>query len=203
MIFMSGNLIGEVDLLIVVPRYQGLSVGRGFTLDVNSLYPSVMRYKPLPYGDGVFFEGKYKYDDVYRLYTQNFKCQFRIKKGKIPTIQMKNDLSFIPTEFLESSEDQEVTLCLTSVDLDLFFAHYNVYNIEYIGGYMFKSTNTLFVDYIDKWVEEKNRATIEKNAPKRQLAKLMLNALYGKFALIQKCKAKYHILMTKELSRIN
>ncbi len=172
------------------PRYQGKDLGRGFTLDVNSLYPSVMRYKPLPFGDGVFFEGKYEADEVYPLYTQNIKCQFRVKKGMIPTIQLKNNLAFVPTEFLESSGDEEIALCLTNIDLELFFEHYDVFNLEYVSGYKFKATDTLFAEYIDKWVSEKINAEKQGNKAKRQLAKLMLNALYGKFALNPNVQSK-------------
>ena len=31
----------------------------GTTADVNSLYPNVMRYEKLPYGVGIFYQGKY------------------------------------------------------------------------------------------------------------------------------------------------
>lgn len=49
-----------------------------------------------------------------------FTCQFELKENYIPTIQLKNNLSFMPTAYLSSSEDEEVTMCLTSVDLELF-----------------------------------------------------------------------------------
>lgn len=172
------------------PKYKGKDVGKGIVLDVNSLYPSVMYYKPLPYGRGKKFEGKYQKDDLYNLYTQTLVCNFELKEGYLPTIQLKNHSSFCPTEYLESSEGEDITLTLTNIDLELFFEHYNVYNVEYLGGWKFKSTTGLFKDYIDKWVEVKNKATVEGNKGLRQLAKLMLNALYGKFALNPKVRSK-------------
>ena len=55
-------------------------VGRGVVLDVNSLYPSCMCSPyALPYGQPVFFEGKYKHDYVYPLYIQSITCIFEIK----------------------------------------------------------------------------------------------------------------------------
>lgn len=165
------------------PRYKSVDIGEGLVFDVNSLYPSVMYYSPLPYGDGVYFEGQYEKDELYNLYVQMITCQFELKEGYIPTIQLKNNLSFIPTEYLTSSGDEEVTMCLTSVDLELFLEHYDVYNIEYHSGWKFKSTTGLFKDYIDKWVKVKNESTLNGNKAMRTLAKLMLNALYGKFAL--------------------
>lgn len=172
------------------PRFQNKEIGKGIVLDVNSLYPFVMYEKQLPFGEGIFFEGKYKKDKIYNLYVQMMTCQFELKKGHIPTIQLKNTLSFIPTEYLTSSKGEEVTLCLTSVDLDLFFKHYEVYDITYHSGWKFKSTNTLFRDYIDKWIKVKIESTKNGNMAMRTLAKLMLNALYGKFALNPNVRSK-------------
>lgn len=172
------------------PRRQGQDIGEGIVLDVNSLYPSVMYYQPLPYGEGIFFKGKYKPDKLYNLYVQMFTCQFELKENYIPTIQLKNNLSFIPTAYLSSSEDEEVTMCLTSVDLELFFEHYHVYNITWHSGWKFKSTTGLFKDYIDKWNAVKMESTLNGNKAMRTLAKLMLNALYGKFALNPNVQSK-------------
>ena len=172
------------------PRRQGQDIGEGIVLDVNSLYPSVMYYQPLPYGEGIFFEGKYKPDKLYNLYVQMFTCQFELKENYIPTIQLKNNLSFMPTAYLSSSEDEEVTMCLTSVDLELFFEHYHVYNITWYNGWKFKSTTGLFKEYIDKWNAVKMESTLNGNKAMRTLAKLMLNALYGKFALNPNVQSK-------------
>lgn len=173
------------------PRFQGMDIGEGIVLDVNSLYPSVMYYEKLPYGEGIFFEGKYMKDNLYDLHVQMLTCQFELKENHIPTIQLKNNLSFIPTQYLSSSGDEEVTMCLTSVDLKLFFEHYNVYNITYHSGWKFKSTTGLFKDYIDKWNKIKVESTINGNKAMRTLAKLMLNALYGKFALNPHVQSKH------------
>lgn len=172
------------------PKYKEIDLQDGIVLDVNSLYPSVMYYKPLPYGEGIFFNGKYETDKIYNLYIQMFTCQFELKPGYIPTIQLKNNLAFVPTQYLESSDGEDVTLCLTNVDMELFFKHYNVYNIEWHSGWKFKSTVGLFKDYIDKWNKVKMESTINGNKAMRTLAKLMLNALYGKFALNPNVRSK-------------
>ena len=172
------------------PRRQGEDIGGGIVLDVNSLYPSVMYYKPLPYGEGIYFDGEYQDDKLYNLFTQMFTCQFELKPNHIPTLQIKNSGAFVPTEYLSSSDGEDVTLCLTSVDLEIFMEHYNVYNIEYHGGWKFKSTTGLFTDYIDKWMKVKIESTLNGNKAMRTLAKLMLNALYGKFALNPNVQSK-------------
>lgn len=172
------------------PVYKDKDIGEGLVLDVNSLYPSVMHDQPLPFGEGIFFKGQYKHDSLYNLYVQMFTCQFELKEGYIPTIQLKNNLSFVPTQYLTSSNGEEVTMCLTSVDLELFLEHYNVYNIEYHSGWKFKSTMGLFTEYIDKWTKVKVESTLNGNKAMRTLAKLMLNALYGKFALNPNVQSK-------------
>lgn len=174
----------------VNPAFQNKEVGKGIVLDVNSLYPWVMHDCPLPYGEGIFFNGKYEQDNLYNLYVQMFTCEFELKDGYIPTLQIKNSLAFVPTQYLSSSNGEEVTLCLTSVDLKLFFEHYNVYNITYHSGWKFKSTVGLFTEYIDKWIKVKIESTLNGNKGMRQLAKLMLNALYGKFALNPNVQSK-------------
>lgn len=163
------------------PKYANKEVKTGIVFDVNSLYPSVMYYEKLPYGQGIWFEGKYEPDELYDLYVQQFTCTFELKEGYLPTIQLKNNMRFIPTQYITSSNDEEVTLCLTSVDMELFLEHYNVYNIEYHSGWKFKSAVGLFKDYIDKWSANKIQAKIDGNGGLYTLSKLMLNSLYGKF----------------------
>lgn len=154
----------------------------GLVFDVNSLYPSVMYYEQMPYGAPIKFYGAYKPDKCYPYYFQILTCSFELKKGMLPTIQLKNNLAFIPTEYVKSSKGELITMCMTCTDLELFFEHYNVYDLEYHAGYKFKVTDKLFKEFIDKWISIKNESTINGNAGMRTIAKLMLNNLYGKFA---------------------
>lgn len=154
----------------------------GLVFDVNSLYPSVMYYEKMPYGVPIKFCGKYKEDKCYPYYFQILACSFELKKGMLPTIQLKNNLSFIPTEYVKSSKGELITMCMTCTDLELFLEHYDVYDLEYHAGYKFKATDKLFKEFIDHWISIKNESTINGNAGMRTIAKLMLNNLYGKFA---------------------
>lgn len=52
------------------PEYKEKDVGKGIVLDVNSLYPSVMYEEKYPFGNPVFFKGKYEEDNIYDLYIQ-------------------------------------------------------------------------------------------------------------------------------------
>lgn len=172
------------------PKFAGKTIGRGIVLDVNSLYPSVMYDCYLPYGQPIFFNGKYEPDELYSLYTQMFRCQFKLKEGKIPTIQIKHSMFFSGNEYLTSSGGEEVVLCLNSVDMELFLEQYHVYNIEYLSGWKFKGTRGLFVDYINKWSQNKINAKNEGNHGLYLISKLFLNSLYGKFGTDNKVKSK-------------
>lgn len=172
------------------PKFAGKIVNRGIVLDVNSLYPSVMYDSYLPYGTPIYFEGKYEDDILYPLYTQMLRCEFKLKKGKIPTIQIKKSMFFSGNEYLTSSNDEIVPLCLNSVDLALFFEQYEVTNLEYISGWKFKATKGLFTDYIDKWSNNKIQAKKDGNHGLYLISKLFLNSLYGKFGTDTLIKSK-------------
>lgn len=182
------------------PMYKEKDVGQGVVLDVNSLYPSVMYEKELPFGEPVYFEGQYQENKIYNLYVQMITCCFTLKQNKIPTIQIKNNRSFFKeNEYLESSDNEIVCLVLTNVDLKLFLEQYNVYELTYVCGWKFKSMKGLFTDYINKWITKKNQATIDKNAGQRTMAKLMLNSLYGKFATSLEVQSKNPFLGEDEI----
>ena len=173
------------------PRFQGKDIQTGSVYDVNSLYPSVMYKYPMPYGHPVWFDGKPKKDKIYPLYIVAFTCEFRLKPGMIPTIQLKHTMRFSDTEYLTSSDGEDITLTLTSVDCDLFFKHYDVFDLEWIGGYKFMARDDMFRQYIDHWTEVKTAATLEGNKGKRTMAKLMLNSLYGKFGMNPVARSKW------------
>lgn len=163
------------------PLYKGKTTGSGEVLDVNSLYPSVMYNEILPFGEPFFYTGEYVEDKVYPLYIQRLTCSFKIKEGKIPTIQIKHS-RFVDNEYITDSGIEPVALTLTSIDLKLFLEQYDVYDLHYECGWKFKGMRGLFTTYIDKWIEVKNESTITGNKGMRQVAKIMLNSLYGKFA---------------------
>lgn len=150
-----------------------------------------MYKEKLPFGEPIFFKGEYKQDKIYDLYIQMLTCSFKLKKDKIPCIQIKDSKSFfMPNEYLESSNGEIICLVLTSVDLKLFLEQYDVYDLNYVSGWKFKSISGLFTEYIDKWIAKKNEATINKNKGIRAMSKLMLNSLYGKFATTLTTKSK-------------
>lgn len=170
-------------------------IGKGIVLDVNSLYPSCMTSPYLlPYSEPKLYEGKYSYDPNYPLYIQAFTCSFDIKPGKIPSVQIRNSLSFIPNEYVKSSGGERIELYLTNPDFELFKEQYDIHYIKYLGGWKFKAAAGLFDNYVNYWTEQKIKAGKEGNAPLRQISKLLLNSLYGKFGVSGVARNKIPVL---------
>ena len=165
------------------PKYAGVKVGHGMTLDINSMYPSMMYNKPMPIGEPKLFSGNYEPDPDYPLYVLMFSCSFNIKKGKIPSIQLKRNRLFRSNEYVETTNGEIVEMCLTSVDYDLFCKQYDIDNLEFFGGYKFQQSSGLFKEYIDKFMKMKIESKKAGNKAQTLIAKLFLNSLYGRFGL--------------------
>lgn len=184
----------------VNPKHQGKTVkGNIVCLDVNSLYPSRLNYCAMPYSIPVKFEGRYQKDNEYPLYTQSLICVFNIKHDKIPTIQIKHSSFFVANEYLTSSHGEAVELTLTNVDLELFFKHYDVEVVEYLGGYKFKSVVGLFTNYVNYWTEQKTQAKKDANKSQYTISKLFQNSLYGRFAIGKTASQKIPVYVNNVL----
>ena len=176
----------------------------GTTADVNSLYPSMMHSQSgnrYPIGLPYFWQGeipdKALEDDKY--FFVRVKTRFYIKKDMLPFIQIKGTFIYNGTEALETSDiydkrtqkyydhvydfdnnlvEVKVELTLTKTDWILFNEHYNLVNCEILDGCWFYTQIGIFDEYIDPYKEQKQRS----KGALRELAKLFLNNLYGKFA---------------------
>lgn len=177
------------------PCYQNVRGVHGKQYDINSLYPWAMYTRLLPYGYPMYFEGAPDPDEKYPLFIIHMKCCFELKPGHLPTLQLKNNRRYVETEYLTTSrvdlgqgrEDNEpVEMWLTSVDYKLLLDHYDLEDVTLINGFKFKGAAGMFKDYIDHWMHIKETTT----GALRQLAKLMLNSLYGKFATNPKARKK-------------
>ena len=168
----------------VNPKYQGKKIGEGIVLDVNSLYPSVMYScdgQLLPIGLPEWYNGEYVYDEEMPLWVGSVSCWFKVKHNHIPCIQLKANKMYKQTEYIKDSGG-EVSFITTSVDWELIKNQYDLQCVKFYGGYKFAACDFMFKPYVDKWIKIKNQATIDGNMGLRQIAKLMLNSLYGKFA---------------------
>ena len=184
----------------------------GTTADVNSLYPSMMHSESgnrYPVGLPTYWQGEIPKealaDDKY--YFVHVKTRFYIKENMLPTIQIKGNSFYPNREWLTTSDviDRRIKgndkfllknrcryyidedgmvraarpdLYLTMTDWELLQKHYNLEDTEIIDGMYFDAEIGLFDDYINKYAEIK----MNSKGAMRQLAKLFLNNLYGKFA---------------------
>ena len=161
---------------IAMPAKQWVRkrTGPGIVIDKNSMYPWVMRTKPLPYGRPWWSESE---DPDADLYTISITFTAKLKPGHLPCIQLKRSLQFNGNEFLESVPEP-TTVTITNIDLELWMQQYDITIYSISGCWNFKATEGLFNDYIDKWMAVKANST----GGTRTIAKLHLNSLYGKFA---------------------
>lgn len=163
---------------------EGKVINEGVTYDVNSLYPSVMRYAMLPWGLPGKFDGYY-YDDANKayhrthpLFIQEFVCDYKLKDNRPAMAQTKR--AFMDTQYSEEGFCEN--FCMTNIDLNIFLECYEVTNFRALGGLCFRQYNHAFDNYIDDFMKMKEVATKEKNHGQRLISKLFLNSLYGKFA---------------------
>lgn len=176
--------------------YQNQVIGEGVVYDVNSMYPWAMHECLMPYGNPVFFEGEYTPDAKYPLYIQHVFIDVKLKPNHIPTLQVKNNRFYNAREYLEETAG-DVELWVTNIDLEMIFEQYDVLNITYINGWKFKGQIGIFNDYIDKYMEIKKRS----NGAIRQIAKLLLNNLFGKFTSNPNHTGRHPILDEGEIVR--
>ena len=171
--------------------YTGLINGKTYVYDVNSLYPAMLYYNRYPIGKPVFTKKitdlRFTKDEYYFI---RFRCNFEIKSGYLPFIQLKHDLNFRSNENLKSTKwdrfgnrlrDYKVELTLSCTMFKLFVQCYNVKDFEFLDGCIFNTEEGLFTQYVNHFMKMKEQASKEGNIVKRTIAKLYLNSIYGKF----------------------
>lgn len=186
----------------------------GTTADVNSLYPSMMSSESgnrYPVGEPTFWKGNYIPSEALqpdRYYFVRIKTRFYLKPNMLPCIQIKGNLMYRSTEWLESSDvynsktgkyckhyidldnsiqKATVVLTLTMTDYALIQEHYDLVDFEILDGCWFYAEVGIFDTYIEKYKKIK----LESKGAKRELAKLFLNNLYGKMASSTNSSFKY------------
>lgn len=144
--------------------------------DVNSLYPAMMVNKPMPFGRGVYFEGDDFNDPEYPLAIMKIEVDYTVKPNHIPTIQAKNH-PYLPSIDYMKDTDGIVELYLTNIDLELLMDHHDIGYLNIVGGYKYKAMTGIFDEFILKEYEIKETT----KGARREISKLRLNNIYGKF----------------------
>lgn len=180
------------------PDYANVDIGEGLVFDCNSLYSYIMHDKMLPYGYPKAFSGQYEYDERYPLYVQHLSVKCKLLPNHIPAIQLKFGIKhheyLTTSDLVRNNKDGYIELYLCNTDIELLFKHYEIEDIEYLGGYKFKQRNDLFRGWIDEWISLKIQAELEGNMGMRYICKTIPNALSGKFATQPTAHNKYPYL---------
>ena len=154
----------------------------GRVYDVNSMYPGVMLYKPMPVGKGTPFEGAPQGNG---LWIASFDAFFFLKAGAIPVYRPRHYWQHWPQGvMMRNSTDGEecpIRVTMTSVDFWNYSQHYDILVTDWVGGYYYPSMSGLFDSYINYWGAVKVQAGKDGNKGLKQVAKYKLNNLYGKF----------------------
>lgn len=172
----------------VDPRYKARLLGAGHVFDVNSLYPSVMYDRPMPYGEPKFSSsGMPEPTKEWPLYVMTVVFTAKLKPSHIACIPISGGGRFGGAAIYAEEIAEPRQFSCTNVDWDLWNRHYDIQVFAYDGAWGFRATTGIFTDYIDQWIKVKQEST----GGTREIAKLMLNSLYGKFATNPDITGKY------------
>lgn len=152
--------------------------------DVNSMYPSVMMYDPLPVG--LPKSSVNPSAEGYALFVMRARMKLTLREGMIPCFRFKHAADRIlegmaPTDYVIDCESWH-TLTLTNIDLENFNRFYRIQILPGTVSYMaFDSSIGENREYLEHWFRQK--AIAPKNSVERLAAKLMLNSAYGRFGM--------------------
>lgn len=177
-------------------NYNTYYRGNGTVIDANSLYPSQMKLKPMPYGyydvvDNAEFVNHIDYYLNKRISFIKFTVDDRVtlKQDKFPMQRVTNNIcegfngneAFISNVKRYNGVDVPVTMKLTlnSIDYKNFIDSYNVPRVNLCKVLSFKKTKGIFDSFIDYFYDIKRNS----KGSDRANAKLILNSSYGKMGL--------------------
>lgn len=164
-----------------------------YVYDINSLYPYVMSKFKYPIGqisqfegDPTILENKYWIGDVDVSTKQDMF---------IPPIQLHHNISNKSGGIRTISPNGSFNCKLNSIELESYKDYYN-FNIN--SGYFFE-TDYVFTDYVNDLYTI--RKSYPKSDPMNYISKLLMNSLYGRFAM-KNIKNNYSFLDKSEFFKL-
>jgi len=171
---------GAVDVYIPHNRIAGFFNNikakfiKLYCYDVNALYPTIMANTPMPVGQPIAFDGNIRAVEPEAF--GYFYCKITSPEFlEHPLLQRR----------IKTSEGIRTIAGLGSWEGWIFSGEmYNAikfgYTFEILKGYQFKTAN-IFKEYVDTMYNL--RLQYDKSHPMNFIAKLLMNSLYGKFAM--------------------
>lgn len=182
----------------------------GLTLDVNSLYPSMMSSESgnrYPYGLPTFWKGEMPqccktqgnspHDCVnYKYYYVRIRCKFHIKDGYLPFIQIKKSPWYNSNDMLESSDIlmggkpkrvkmTDGTIEDGHVTMTLSRTDYELF-LEHYNVEDLQILDGCYFDTVigifDQYMNKYKFIKQHSTGGKRQISKLFMNNLYGRLS---------------------
>lgn len=151
--------------------YGKLNQGKITCVDVNSMYPYVMEKHKMPYE-----LRKVLWEPDIKALKHYIKRNFVLAKVKLNT-----DKNWYPKK-LEGKLCFPIgtfTTALCKPELELALKHNHIVSIEYLMVY---KEDYIFKEFVKFFHKLKTEYTNSKNMVYRQMVKIMMNSLYGKFA---------------------
>lgn len=145
-----------------------------YCYDVNALYPFVMASKLMPVGRPIVFEGNIRrfepnaFGFFYCEITSPSNLEHPILQRRVVTEEGMRTIAGLGT--------WTGWVCSAEMDRCVELG----YQFTIINGYQFETAN-IFSDYIEKLYNI--RMQFPKGHPMNQIAKLLMNSLYGKFGM--------------------
>lgn len=172
--------------------YIGEKSGEPFYyVDVNSMYPYVMKNCPLPY----------ELTEHYKKTTPKFIAQ-RIKENYvIARVKLKTELNAYPFRYNNRLVFPvgEYTTVLHKPELEIAIKNDDLIEVYETAIY---HEDILFGDYVDYFYRLKVKYTEDNNKVYRYITKLLMNSLYGKFGQLKPHREKYGATNIEGIMRV-
>lgn len=166
------------------PAYQGKIITDVSGIDVNSFYPSIMASSDVIFGEPKKY-AKYVANPLYTFFYI-IKINASLKHDKHPYLLNKGFLG--KNNYVKDTDGCEL-FGLWDFELSIVKQRYTVATFEVIASYQFSKLKTNpFTEFLQKLYHNKQMA----KGSEKQLNKIIINSLYGKYGQRQKSTTKIY-----------
>lgn len=194
---------GAVPLLD--KKIRNIVLNDVMVFDVNSMYPTQLHNSPLPMGKPIRLENAdidrlMRIKSKGKLWVAKVKMKMHVKTGHRATYMLKRKnmdgetLADNVNDYEGMFADKESFQVINSVDMDYILRDYDIEHIEVLEAVGFEADvdrqdrffgsltkGNALSHFVGRWYSIKEEASKVKDKSLKAFAKLILNALYGKF----------------------